>query len=117
MNIKDFLLKNVKIIFFFILVAFLISINVVPLVRGGIYLFSEKESDTVEINGVIEDTFELSWFGGAKYGVKQNHGNGEGIIINGTKYYLVTYGELKQRDNVSIILLPKSKLILEICAV
>ena len=103
-----------KLAFFLLIFVFLISVNIPPLARGGIHLFFEKEKDAIAIEGQIEDTFELSWFGGSKYGVEQNHGNGEGIIINGTKYYLMTYGDLKKGNSVSIKILPKSKLILEI---
>ena len=61
----------------------------------------------------IEDTFEIPFFGGMKYDVDQNNGYGEGIVIDGTKYYLMTYGDYKEGDVVTIKVLPKSKLILE----
>lgn len=109
-NFKSLLLKS---LYLLLIGFFLISINVFRLARGGVYLFVEKENDAVELEGVIDDTFELSWFG-YKYGVEQNNGKGEGIIINETKYYLVTYGNIKKGDNVLIRVLPKSKIILEI---
>lgn len=112
-NIKIFFKDNRGLLVFIIMMLFLISVNIPPLARGGYCLFFEKEKDAVEIVGVIEETFELPWFGGSKYDVEQNQGNGEGIVINGIKYYLVTYGDYEKGDFVSIKVLPKSKLVLE----
>ena len=69
----------------------LIGINIIPLARGGVHMLYEKEKDAVEIVGEIEYTLELPSLGGNKYGVEQNHRYGEGIVIDGTKYYLMTY--------------------------
>ncbi len=90
----------------------LISVNLIPLIRGGIFLIAEKEEDAIKIEGVIEELHELSSFGGYKYNFEQN--NGESIVLNGVKYYLMTYDKLQVGDNVLIRVLPKSRLILEI---
>lgn len=88
--------------------------NGVRLARGGAFLLAEKEADAVEIAGVIEDTQEIGMIGGCKYRIGQNHGNGEFVVIGGTKYHLMTYGELKPGDRVSAKVLPKSQFVLEI---
>ena len=102
-----------KWIAFFVAAVIVASANVIPLLRGGIYLLFETEKEAIRITGEIEDTFEIPFFGGMKYDVDQNNGYGEGIVIDGTKYYLMTYGDYKEGDVVTIKVLPKSKLILE----
>ena len=113
---KDGIPKNglLKLLLFFIIVTLCISVNIIPLARGGIFLIFEKEDDAVYITGKIEDVFELSFFGSMKYNVEQNHGYGEGLMVNGMKYYLMTYGDYKEGDMVTIKVLPKSKLVLEL---
>ena len=103
-----------KYILALVVIFFLMWIQIIPLSRGGFYLLFEKENEAIEITGTIESTFEISSLGGMKYDVEQNNGNGEGIIVDGTKYYLMTYGDLKEGDMVTIKVLPKSKLILEL---
>lgn len=103
--------------FFFIalpIFAFLLSINFIHLFRGGIFLLTEKEADAVTITGMIEETAEIDPYTGSKYDTEQNSGNGEALVINGTKYYVVTYGDLETGDKVSVTVLPRSKIILEI---
>ncbi len=92
----------------------LFSINTIMLLRGGIFLLVEKESDKVTITGTIEETGEIDFYTGYKYEVDQNRGSGETITVDGVKYYLVTYGDLKSGDTVTLEVLPKSKLILSI---
>lgn len=93
---------------------FLFIVNMIPLIRGGAYLLIEKESDVIQVQGTIEDTIELGSIGGAKYQVEQNHGYGEAIVIDGSKYYLMTYGDYRIGDNVVIDVLPRSSLVLRI---
>ncbi len=85
--------------------------------RGGIHLIHEKEEDAVFISGKIEDSMDLSLYssGGTKY-YTENHtfqGYGKCIVIDGTKYYLM-YGDIKEGDDITIKVLPESKLILEL---
>ena len=103
----------VEVVFLFIFV-FLIVVNLAPLIRGGIYLLSEKESDKTQISGVIEETGEIGFYTGQKYGVEQNLGSGETITIDGIKYYLVTYGDYREGDVVTLEVLPRSKFVLSI---
>lgn len=104
----------IKHVAFLLILSFLVTLNLIPLMRGGFFLLFEREKDAIEIEGTIEELDELSWFGGSKYDFEQNHGNGETIVINGVKYYLMTYGTFQLGDCVIIKVLPKSKLILEI---
>ncbi len=113
-NVKAFLYENINSVFIMIIMIGLIFANIPPLARGGIYLLFEKEEDAIVFMGEIEDIFEITSFGGMRYDVEQNHGYGEGVVINSNKYYLMTYGNYKKGDMVSIKVLPKSKLILEI---
>lgn len=106
-----------KMILGFVVLLFLMSTKIMLLSRGGIYLLFEKENDAIEITGEIESTFELPFNGGmrlSKYGIRQNDGCGEGIIIDGIKYHIMTYGDYKEGDMVTIKVLPKSKLVLEL---
>ena len=103
-----------KFLFLFAVFAFLLIVNLVYLFRGGIYLFTEKENDGIYVEGVIEETMEAGWLAGNKYDVEQNNGLGEIIILNGDKYYIMTYGNFKKGDYVCAKVLPKSKFVLEI---
>ena len=98
----------------FCICSFLFTINFIPLLRGGIYLLFERETDKTIVSGVIEETGEIDFYTGAKYGVEQNQGSGETITISGVKYYLVTYGDLKEGDSVTAEVLPKSRFVLSI---
>ncbi len=92
---------------------FLITINSIHLSRGGIYLLFEDEQQSIQINGVIEQTYRIDSLTGSKYDVEQNHGRGEVIVVNGKKYYLMTFGDLVVGDNVIIDVLPKSGFVLK----
>lgn len=74
----------------------------------------EKETDIIEVSGVIEDTIEIDALTGCKYGTENNHGRGEALIVNGKKYYLTTYGDLKVGDKVILKVLPRSRFVIEI---
>lgn len=113
-NSIEYIKENIGSCIFFIVCLFLITINLIHLFRGGIYLLTEKEEDALIITGVIENTIEIDPLTGSKYGTENNSGNGEALIINGTKYYVMSYGDLKVGDTVSAKILPKSKFILEI---
>ncbi len=113
-SFMESLKKNAKTGILLLVCFLLICINAIILLRGGIYLLFEKEADAVEISGVIEHTVEIDGITGGKYGVKNNYGRGEALIIDGKKYYLTTYGDLKVGDRVVMLVLPKSKFVLEI---
>ena len=111
----SFSLKNcVGTLFMLCIWGFMFVTNASQLLRGGIFLLFEKESDTILLSGVIEETGEMRHYFGGDYDVEQNHGYGETITINGTKYYLQTYGDCKIGDVVTIEVLPKSKFVLSI---
>lgn len=93
---------------------FLLVVNVIPLARGGLFLLIEKEKDSEQIIGTIEETIEIGSLGGAKYRVEQNRGYGEAIVVDGRKYYLVTYGNFQIGDNVTLEVLPRSRFVLQI---
>ena len=106
-------LEMIKLILCCFVFGFILATFIIPLARGGIYFRDEKESDAVQIIGQIEDTYELDQVGGGKYGYEDYYGYGSVVVIDGTKYYLVTYGDYKPGDLVYIRVLPKSKFILE----
>lgn len=91
---------------------FLIIVNIIPLARGGIYLVTEKETDAIQLSGKIEQTIEIGFVGGAKYGVDNNHGYGEGIVVNGEMYYVTTYYDYEIGDDIVFWALPKSRFVL-----
>ena len=91
----------------------LVSYLLVPLVRGGFYLLFEKKQDAVIIEGEVQELFENGSFGAPRYGIEQNKGRGEGIVIDGVKYYVMTYGNIRRGDRVRMRVLPKSKFVLE----
>lgn len=87
------------------------------LLRGGMYLSEEKESDAVERIGVIEERIVNDSFIGYKYHTEYvDPGWGETVKIDGISYHIVTCGDFDVGDTVVISCLPKSKIILEINA-
>ena len=92
----------------------LFSINAIHISRGGYYLLFEKETDQIQIDGIIENMLETDFYTGAKYDVENNKGSGEAIIVNGEKYYLMTYGNFKSGDHVLLSVLPQSHFVLKI---
>ena len=99
----------------FLLIFFAVATpNLIQLLRGGAFLLFEREKDAVVIEGYVEERQDLSFYSGYRYNYDQNNGNGQMIQVNGEKYYLMTYGNLKDGDYVWIKILPKSRLILEI---
>ena len=110
---KERVKKIARYIFSFIVIGCLISVNIVDVSNGGIFLLSEKEEDAIEMYGEIEEIFDPRHVYG-KYTVNQKHVFGEYIVINGTKYYLMTSGDLKEGDTVNMKVLPRSRFVLEI---
>lgn len=96
---------------------FLFTISAIHLSRGGIYLLFEDESDQIEIKGIVEETIEIDAWTSPKYdGEEQynNYGRGEALVVNGVKYYLIEYGNIKVGDYVHMLVLPRSHFVLEI---
>lgn len=114
-DLKSFILDNSKQLFVIAIALSIMLVHIPSLARGGIYLIQEKEEDAILISGKIEDFMKLSLYSsGNKYYDKNStfQGYGECIVIDGIKYYLM-YGDLKKGDDVTVKVLPKSKLILE----
>ena len=114
MNTWMVIKQNTPQTIFIVVFAFLIVVNSIHLLRGGIYLLFEKPSQAVQIVGTVEDTIEIDALTASKYDVDQNHGRGEALVIDGEKYYLTTYGDLKVGDNVVLTVLPRSRFVLQI---
>lgn len=103
-----------KLFVFLVIFVSLFSINAIHISRGGFYLLFEKEINKIQVDGIIENVIENNFYTGAKYNVESNKGSGEAIIVNGEKYYLVTYGHFKPGDHVILSVLPKSHFVLSI---
>lgn len=113
-NLLQWFKENIVSCIFIVLFLFLVTINSIHLLRGGIYLLFENEADTIKITGVIEKTIEIDAITGSKYNVDNNFGRGEAIVVNGNKYYIMSYGDLKEGDQVILEVLPRSKFVLKI---
>ena len=114
LKIKNSKKNVIKVIVFSLVAITFLSNNLITLLRGGIYLLFENENDSVIISGTIEDQIELTSLEGRKYKVHKNYGRGEALIINGTKYFIISYGDFKKGDVVTLRILPKSKIVLGI---
>ena len=105
--------NNILTIFFTFLQLYCFIIFSIPLFRGGIYLLFEKETDQIQVSGIIEGTAEIDSLTGAKYDTENNAGNGEIVIVNGKKYYLMSYGDFGVGDHVILHVLPRSGFVLK----
>lgn len=102
--------RNVIITFILLL---LMTIGIIPLAKGGVYLLTENESNSVMIEGIVSRTFDNNLSMGTKYHVNGDTQFGGGIVIDSEIYYCVSYGDIEVGDYVLLKVLPKSKLILE----
>jgi len=92
---------------------FLGLIGGLPLLRGGIHLFREKEKDAVIISSTISEVFDLPQIGSYYGRIYANRGYGMGIVLDGIEYYLPDIGEFTVGDRVSAKVLPMSRFVLE----
>ena len=102
---------------------FLFGIEAIHLLRGGIFLLIENEEDQVQVAGIVEKTIDFNpqigsrYFSVAPYQNNPLYGDhpwGGGLVINGEKYFLVSYGDTKVGDYVRLTVLPKSHYVLEL---
>ncbi len=102
----------------FAICVYFITINAQTLARGGIYLCSERESDAVVVQGIIEKIEECDNSYNQKYGRSAtNDGTtsfGVKIIIEENCYYAITSGSLQPGDDVILTYLPRSRFVLKI---
>ena len=99
---------------FLLAMILLLVVHLIPLLRGGIFLFSEKEADKIVISGIIEKIEEINYCSGVHYNTDEKKRSGEALIINGNKYYIVTHGQFNVGDRVLMEVLPQSKFVLKI---
>ena len=111
--VGDIIEKYIINIVLMIFSVFFISINISPLISGGMYLFSEKETDAIYTEGKIESIEQLNQYSSPKY--QTDYGTTYGIKVNisGNIYNIITIGKFEIGDSVKIKYLPKSKFILE----
>lgn len=99
-------------VFFVLICSFLLVVNCIHLSRGGAYLLWEKETDSVQITGVVEKICYVDSVTGSKYGVSQNRGLGVSIYIEGQKYHVVSCEGVVVGDSVTVTFLPQSRFVL-----
>lgn len=79
--------------------------------KYGIHLISENENDLVQTSGVIEDIIIQYHISG--HTEEEGRTNCKLIVINGEEYLVVSVGDLKTGDIVTLNYLPKSRIVLE----
>lgn len=81
------------------------------LLNGGFYLLREKAGDALESTGTIECIT-----GPSKHfpGFKISHNYGADIVIDGELFFMISSGDYKEGDSVTVRYLPDSHFILEI---
>ncbi len=98
---------------FIYMIASCVSSNNIQLSRGGIYLLKEKETDTIQIEGTVEDAFLIQpAVSRGRYNVAGAHGEEMAVVIKGETYYLMSFGEIQIGNSVSLLVLPKSHFVL-----
>ena len=84
------------------------------LCNGGLLLLTEQEADAIKITGEVEEIDDV-WRDGYQYYVdEEGPYYGAKIEIDGTTYFMVHSGDLQVGDTVSVMVLPKSKMVLKI---
>lgn len=100
-------------IFLMLVCVFFIFINTSILLNGGIYLITERETDAVYTQGVIQSIEQLPQYSAPKYQTNYGTSFGVKVNINGNNYNIITTEEFEIGTNVTIKYLPKSKFVLE----
>ena len=113
-GIGPFLKDNGVVLFFTVMLVAIATTGMILFLSSGIHLLKESPKDAIMVTGTINNTFVLMFLGITKYNVKKGDRGFPGIVLNGTKYYLPQLGEFEIGDTVSVRVLPKSKLVLEI---
>ena len=113
-GIGPFLKDNGVELFFTVMLVAIATTGMILFLSSGIHLLKESPKDAIMVTGTINNTFVLMFLGIMKYNVKKGDIGFPGIVLNGTKYYLPQLGEFEIGDTVSVRVLPKSKLVLEI---
>lgn len=102
--------------FFSMFFGILVCTSVGQLLYGGIYLYNERETDAVEIQGEITNIKGLGEFSFPR--IKGNYTyeekNGYAFTINGVQCTFIIKGSLVVGDYVTVKYLPKSRYILYI---
>lgn len=114
--VGDVIEKHIIAIIVMIFCVFLLSVNIAPLTSGGIHLISEKETDAVYTQGIIQSIEQLNQYSSPKYQTDYGTTFGAKVNIDGDIYNIITVEEFTVGDNVKIKYLPKSKFILEMQA-
>ena len=111
--------RVVSLVYVVLVLSFILVIHAGRLYHGGVYLFLEKEADSVILAGVIDEIKENNRFTFPELGsYYKEYGdaphNGVSIVIDGSLFYAASPGGFRVGDLVTIKYLPKSKIIMEI---
>jgi len=107
---KDKMRGNLKFIGMIVIAVWILSSSIlVKLKNGGIYFITEKETDSIVEEGVIENVFNPSE---RLHGFKSSYG--ADIEIDGNLYFIESVEGLNVGDRIEFKYLPKSTCILEI---
>lgn len=93
----------------FVFVAMLI-VNV-PHLKHTIYLVTEKETDVLISEGVVEEIRDIR--NSPRYDYNKTVARASIVTVGGTAYYFMTKGNLEVGDTVILSYLPKSKIVLQ----
>ena len=104
--------KVLRIVLFYAVILVFFTDAGAHLFRGGFWLPFEKETDAVEVTGVIEKTSDPFIHRG-DYPYRNNECGGY-VYIHGVRYHVMTYADLQVGDEVTLLVLPKSRFVLEI---
>ncbi len=85
--------------------------RIISCLRTGIPLFFERNAQTQVLTGTVEKTQKI-W--GHLYKFTEYNSYAYFVTINNKKYYFMEKAGVKVGDNVEIVYLPKSKVVLEV---
>lgn len=79
--------------------------------RQGFYLIKEKESDAVEVTGIVTDTRVV--VGSFRYYLDGKVYRADWLVVDEKKYYIISAHDIRLGELVRLKYLPRSRIVLQ----
>ncbi len=103
--------KDVLISLMFIIASLMLLNETARNLKYGFPLYLEDTSNTTEISGVVSN-FEKA-YPNPRYSIEGDYVTAYIVTIDGKEYYFMSIGDLEIGDEVMVMFLPKSNIVVE----